>query len=229
MPTRLCVLTPPSAIRWLKSYRSYKFPFVGRPAAPPDVHAAVTTEDSIRTTVYVSWNGATEVSSWKLYKTTNGGKTETPDPVATVERTGFETMLELDGYATYVVLEAVDRNGTILGRSDVFETKTSSQLPDNVLEKEKQWLDRVSASGFKSWKSTVTSGNGAASILGGLVLIVMCIFAFRFWRRRGRRWIAEQRSGPSYELVDRDESAFELGHDENDERDSLDKSRAPVP
>ena len=51
----------------LKSYRSYKFPWVGLPALPPDVHSeAFVTRmeeasiDTVMTSVHISWNGATE-------------------------------------------------------------------------------------------------------------------------------------------------------------------------
>lgn len=216
--------------RWLKSYRSYKFPFVGRPAAPPDVYAAVKSGDSLKTIVHVSWNGATEVATWKLYKTTANGKSETSEPVMTAPRFGFETALEINGYATYVVLEGLDADGKSLGRSGAFETVVSTSLPDEVLSNEKQWLDRVSLSGKTTWKSTMTSSNGAASFLGGLAVVVICILAFRVWRRKqGSWWTTKQSRGASYEMVTGQEEAFELADDEEYDHNSLDKPRAPVP
>lgn len=54
-------------VDWLGTYRAYKFPFVGTPDDPPDVAAEVKEPEkdgqNLKTAVYVSWNGATEVVS----------------------------------------------------------------------------------------------------------------------------------------------------------------------
>ncbi|KAK3047787.1 hypothetical protein LTR09_010762 [Extremus antarcticus] len=53
------------------TYRAYKYEWVGRPQQPPDVHSATieSKKDKVNTVVHVSWNGATEVHTWNLYKT----------------------------------------------------------------------------------------------------------------------------------------------------------------
>jgi len=73
----------------LKSYRSFKFPWVGLPSQPPDVHAeAVAMSPSkLATVVYVSWNGATEAVGWNLYETTAHGEDE--KQLLSVPRDGF--------------------------------------------------------------------------------------------------------------------------------------------
>jgi hypothetical protein len=76
-----------------ESYRTLRFPWVGRPHDGPT--AAVRGA-----TVYASWNGATEVASWRIEP---GGPT--------VRRTGFETALPLR--AGHVV--ALDARGQALG------------------------------------------------------------------------------------------------------------------
>lgn len=78
-----------------------------------------TTEST--TIIHVSQNGATEISHWKLYKTIPSGNfrlflCERP-------RQGFETQLAWKGFASYVIVEAVDFEGKVLATSEVVETK----------------------------------------------------------------------------------------------------------
>lgn len=108
---------------WLGTYRSYKFPFVGQPSYPPKASSTAYASESRNTTttmVHVSWNGATEIKSWNLYKTT-----ETGEPMVKVfekEKTGFETAMVWDGYASYVLVEAIDSSGNVVGRSNIVKT-----------------------------------------------------------------------------------------------------------
>ena len=72
------------------------------------------------TVVYVSWNGATEVLSWRLYKSNSNGKRT--EIVASARRLGFETILSYPSYASNVIAEALDANGSTLGTSSGFST-----------------------------------------------------------------------------------------------------------
>jgi hypothetical protein len=89
------------------SYRAYRFRWTGRPTRPP----AVAVE---RDTVYVSWNGATEVAKWQLLA---GPDPRTLRPVRTVRKDGFETAIPRGGEAEWVAVRALDRHGRTLGRS----------------------------------------------------------------------------------------------------------------
>lgn len=80
-----------------------------------------TTSTTTTTIIHVSQNGATEISHWKLYKTIPSGNfrlflCERP-------RQGFETQLAWKGFASYVIVEAVDFEGKVLATSEVVETK----------------------------------------------------------------------------------------------------------
>lgn len=80
-----------------------------------------TTSTTTTTIIHVSQNGATEISHWKLYKTIPSGNfrlflCERP-------RQGFETKLAWKGFASYVIVEAVDFEGKVLATSEVVETK----------------------------------------------------------------------------------------------------------
>ena len=122
------------------SYRSYKFPWVGKPTAPPDVHSVAGGfgGNGTSTLVHVSWNGATEVSSWNMYRTDAEGKYE--QLIASTKRQGFETVLSYRGYASFVILEAVDSNGEVLGRSNVQKTIPPANPEDPAVIEETQWL-----------------------------------------------------------------------------------------
>ncbi|MCB7135675.1 arylsulfotransferase family protein [Cellulosimicrobium marinum] len=90
-----------------ESYRAYRaLDWVGRPDDPP----AVVVEGG---TAYASWNGATQVASWRLVAGPSEADAET---VAEVPRDGFETALApVPEGAAYVAVEALDADGTVLG------------------------------------------------------------------------------------------------------------------
>lgn len=88
----------------LGSYRAYRHEWTGRPRTSPDL--AIGPDGS----AHVSWNGATEVARWRLRQ--QGGAV-----VATVDRSGFETAIPLDGAGGRLVAEALSRSGQVLGRS----------------------------------------------------------------------------------------------------------------
>lgn len=87
----------------IQSYRGYRFEWAGKPRGRPN--AAACTQGG-KTAVYVSWNGATEVRSWKVYAGKNKGHLKA---VKTATKNGFETRISLDGVASgdVVMVEAV--------------------------------------------------------------------------------------------------------------------------
>ena len=95
------------------SYRATVQPWVGTPLYPPTGAARRT---SGTTTVYASWNGATEVRSWRVLAGTNGAQTA----VASQAKHGFETAIAVPtSYHTFRV-EALDAHGHALGTSNAF-------------------------------------------------------------------------------------------------------------
>lgn len=90
-----------------ESYRAFKQPWVGEPAEPP---ALVVDGD----TAYVSWNGATEVESWRFLA---GADAESATEVETVPREEFETSAEVP-VESYVVVEALDADGQVLATAE---------------------------------------------------------------------------------------------------------------
>jgi Arylsulfotransferase (ASST) len=89
------------------SYRAYRFRWVGRPRRPPDVAVAGKT-------LYVSWNGATEVRKWRLLA---GVDKKSLRPVLTVPKNGFETAIPLRAGGNWVAAQALDGRGRSIARS----------------------------------------------------------------------------------------------------------------
>ena len=94
-----------------ESYRAFLQPWVGRPAAPPSV--AVKSSAS-RATVYASWNGATEVASWRVLA---GSDASNMQPVASAQKTGFETSIAVTSAGPLHEVQALDAAGSVLGSS----------------------------------------------------------------------------------------------------------------
>jgi EmrB/QacA subfamily drug resistance transporter len=96
------------------SYRAYVQPWVGKPLTAPSGGARA---GGGRTTVYASWNGATQVSAWKVLAVTAAGATQ---PLATHPRTGFETAIPVAGASRRFEVQALDSAGRVLGTSKAF-------------------------------------------------------------------------------------------------------------
>ena len=96
----------------VESYRAFRFPWTGRPQGDPDLVAEFGTEG--RVMLYVSWNGATEVSSWEVLAGPGAGDLR---PVGDAPRKGFETAITFRTEEPYVAARAKDRSGRLLGVS----------------------------------------------------------------------------------------------------------------
>lgn len=97
-------------------YRAYREPWQGQPSLPPNV---VTSTTSAGTTAYVSWNGATGVTAWRLL---GGSSRATLEVIETVPNGGFETTIVTPRSVPYVELQALGASGEVLGESKVLPT-----------------------------------------------------------------------------------------------------------
>ncbi len=98
----------------MSSYRAFRFPWSGHPLTPPAVSAKVlSTGDS--TAVFASWNGATDVASWRVLATNEGS--DSLKPIETMPDSGFESSLTLPERYTYVSVQALGASGELLGTS----------------------------------------------------------------------------------------------------------------
>jgi hypothetical protein len=81
-------------------------------ATPPEPPALVVSGGA----GWVSWNGATEVASWRLQ---SGPAKSRLSPATVVAKRSFETKLKLPAAAAWVRADALDAKGRVLGRSRV--------------------------------------------------------------------------------------------------------------
>ena len=96
------------------SYRAFRFSWSGHPLSPPVASARVlATGDS--TAVFASWNGTTEVSSWRVL----AGPTPSSLTVqASMPDSGFESSITFPTAYSYVAVQALSRSGQLLGTSN---------------------------------------------------------------------------------------------------------------
>jgi EmrB/QacA subfamily drug resistance transporter len=96
------------------TYRATLEQWTGQPLAPP-VGAARQADG--RTTVYASWNGATELASWRVLAGAAGAQQKVLAPHA---KAGFETAIAVpQGYKSFR-LQALDSGGRVIGSSRPF-------------------------------------------------------------------------------------------------------------
>jgi hypothetical protein len=96
------------------SYRATLEPWVGTPSTPP---AGAARNSGGHTVVYASWNGATEVRSWRVL---GGNSAGAQAQVASAAKSGFETAIPVrQGYKTFRI-QALDAHGRAIGTSKAF-------------------------------------------------------------------------------------------------------------
>jgi hypothetical protein len=96
------------------TYRATREPWVGRPLDPP---AGSARASGAGTVVYASWNGATEVKTWRVLGGNGAGALTA---VATEPKAGFETAIPVTrGYKAFQV-QALDAGGRVIGTSRSF-------------------------------------------------------------------------------------------------------------
>ncbi|KAF0639023.1 hypothetical protein FPSE5266_01321 [Fusarium pseudograminearum] len=101
-------------------YRAWKMDWIGRPPWGPSIASSAPGEDTSNATVYVSWNGDTQVHRWELYEVEDDANvTSTPRLLANSSRSGFETEIHLGGLGLpspgSARAVAVSKSGKILG------------------------------------------------------------------------------------------------------------------
>jgi hypothetical protein len=98
----------------VQSYRAFRFRWSGQPATPPDM--ALTAGSGGSTNVWASWNGATNVASWRVR---SGSSSRGPwTKLKTAPRSNFETQIPITGAAgTYVEVQALNSHRAVLGTS----------------------------------------------------------------------------------------------------------------
>jgi hypothetical protein len=111
-----------------QSYRAFLGQWRGMPTDTP---AVVAREEGGGTRVYVSWNGATQVRSWRVLA--SGSEGAEPAELTTAPRDGFETSIPAEGGGPWFQVEALDAQGRVIGTSaPVHVTAQSSSSPSRT-------------------------------------------------------------------------------------------------
>ncbi len=100
------------------AYRVNRRPGSGNRSYPP---AGAAREENGKTTVYASWNGATQVASWRVWS----GPAGREGIEKTVPRVGFETTIPVSNGESRFYVEALDRTGRSIGRSQPFSVEAA--------------------------------------------------------------------------------------------------------
>lgn len=98
------------------NYRAFKYNWTGTPSDPPALAAQAPSSNGA-TTLWASWNGATDYSHWNFY-----GSSSTPDQfvlLAGVGKQGFQTTYTSPKFYPRAFAEAVALDGSSMKNSSV--------------------------------------------------------------------------------------------------------------
>jgi Arylsulfotransferase (ASST) len=94
-----------------QSYRAHKAEWSGSPLDQPALGLRAEGNTVVAS---ASWNGSTKVTKWRAK---SGAQPGALGQGAEANRAGFETTLQIQGLPEYVVVEALDSGGKVLGAS----------------------------------------------------------------------------------------------------------------
>ena len=95
----------------VQDFRTYLSPWSAQPKTAP---AVVAKASGSSISVAVSWNGATNVASWRVLA---GSSSTSLAPVATAAKSGFQSTITAPGAGPYVAVQALDASGAVLAVS----------------------------------------------------------------------------------------------------------------
>jgi Arylsulfotransferase (ASST) len=96
------------------SYRAYRFQWSGQPLTPPALGLAANPGGGAD--LYASWNGATDVSAWRVL---GGAAPDALAPVGGAAKRGFETDVQIHSALPYFAVQALGSAGQVLSTSPV--------------------------------------------------------------------------------------------------------------
>lgn len=110
-------------------YRAFRFPWSGRPSTPPAVLANLSNTGE-ETIVHMSWNGASDVASWRVLAGERPGSLTSR---TTIPASDFESSTILPKKYTYAAVQALNAAGNVLGNSKPAKVSTyASALPSGA-------------------------------------------------------------------------------------------------
>jgi hypothetical protein len=106
------VLLDGSLGKEVQDFRTYLSPWTGHPTSAPSISAKPNGSGALA--VSASWNGATEVASWRVLAGTSAASLA---PVASAPKKGFQTTISALTTGPYVQVQALDGSGGVIGTS----------------------------------------------------------------------------------------------------------------
>jgi hypothetical protein len=103
-----------------QTYRAFVQKWVGIPYYAPN---GAVRNNRGKATIYASWNGDTQVVSWRVLAGTSANSLKA---VATAAKTGFETTIPLSSSFKVYKVQALDAHHHVLRTSNAFPTNSSS-------------------------------------------------------------------------------------------------------
>ncbi len=104
-----------------ENYRAYKFNFTSSPLNSPSLYTFAQSNNATAETFFaVSWNGATEVATWRFYGAVN--EAGLYEVIGSTDRNGFETTYTDSTYHPFCIAEAINVDGKGLKNSTVTGT-----------------------------------------------------------------------------------------------------------
>jgi hypothetical protein len=93
-------------------YRAFRFPWTASSPNPPALALERNGDGTV--TVDASWNGETQVASWRVLA---GSDRNHLGAVASAPKAGFETRIPTSSRGPFVAVQALDATGAVLGTS----------------------------------------------------------------------------------------------------------------
>ncbi|KAM5376294.1 hypothetical protein ACJZ2D_005665 [Fusarium nematophilum] len=119
------------------AYRAHKGNWTGRPPWLPSAAVDAPHRTTENATVFLSWNGATDIASWAVLASPYANHVNGFDNiVALANKTGFETEIFLGNRSScrYLGAAALNKDGDILGSTFVIDMATGQPalMPSNI-------------------------------------------------------------------------------------------------
>ncbi|KAH7237463.1 ASST-domain-containing protein [Fusarium redolens] len=129
-------------------YRAWKMEWIGRPPWGPSIASALPGNEATNATIYVSWNGDTQVDRWEVYVGEDDkNATSSPRLLANSSRFGFETEIILETLPLPRSARAVGVSKNHEGSQNVYvpstgalsgASKTEDQQQDKTAKNDEQ-------------------------------------------------------------------------------------------
>ncbi len=98
--------------RNVQNFKTFISPWSGEPDTPPSVAVRAGAGGAVG--VAMSWNGATNVASWRVLAGSSPGSLA---PLASVAKAGFQTETTVHTAGPYIAVQALDGSGAAIGTS----------------------------------------------------------------------------------------------------------------